>query len=131
MRVGSIFTADYSGNNTSIKTVVSDIDSMNAIQIENSTLYYNSINSTIYKYDLNSNQTKSTLVTDKAKDATTFAVLDKYLYIIDNVKGLLILKPKGDGSGEYEDEPLRVDVGPLELLKSITIFKSSAAFLFS
>lgn len=92
--------------------MVSDIDAGLQIRLENDIVYYVSVNTSIYSYDLNSGANHSTLVTNKSPAAQHIAVLDKWVYVIDFYKGIMILKPNENGTG-YED-PKRIDIGTLQ-----------------
>ena len=72
---------------------------MKAITMEDHAVYVITDNSTISKFKVKHGEVTKTEITRKLTSASSIVVMDKFLYVIDDVQGLNVLKTSPIGNG--------------------------------
>lgn len=105
--------------------VTKDFDGIKSITMEDHAIYVISDNSSIYKFKVAHGKVTKYEISNALKNASSIVVLDKFLYVIDDVKGLHVLKTAVSDTG-YQNEPKLIETGGLKNLRGVTIFRASA-----
>jgi len=101
-----------------------------SVAMENKSVYYIGNDNKIYKSIIVNGEAQTALVYDKFKDPSAIVAMAKYLYVIDQNTLNVLRTNKTEGTG-YDQTPIKVGLGQITHVRTITTFRAGAMELAS